>query len=307
MTSPLRIAILRAGGAPFNELHDRCVQAGHEPVVFVCPRLKNPDAAAAASAADAVATAPPGVPLLLTSSMRSLEAGLLGFEPDLILSVGFPRKLPPAVLRIPRRGSINLHPSLLPRHRGAAPVHWAIREGDAEIGWTIHWMDEHFDTGNIISQVSMPMPEDVSPAPLWEQMDRLVFEELGRALDAAAAGYAGVPQVEADATYADYMDESFYVVDWSWSAARIHNQVRTFRFGLPHSPGPYTKLDGRWVNVLETRLTPGEGIAMTCGTGTLWITDYEVARPRDQYAAVPQTSSRKEAAAPEPGFGSVAW
>jgi len=105
--------------------------------------------------------------LLLPGTADGLADALGGYRLDLLVVYGFNWKLPAAVLRTPRSGAVNIHSSLLPRYRGPAPVLRAIRNGDAEIGLTVHRMDEQFDTGPILAQQGgIPLDEDVTPQRL---------------------------------------------------------------------------------------------------------------------------------------------
>ena len=102
------------------------------------------------SSALTAASAPAGVDLLFASDKHAIERLVRAYEPDLLTCWGFPWKIPQAALDVPRLGSINLHPALLPRHRGPIPLAWALRDGDAEWGSTWHRMDAELDTGNVL-------------------------------------------------------------------------------------------------------------------------------------------------------------
>jgi methionyl-tRNA formyltransferase len=116
--------------------------------------------------------------LLLPGTAEGLADALGGYRLDLLVVYGFNWKLPASVLRSPRSGVINVHSSLLPRYRGPAPVLWAIRNGDAEIGLTVHRMDEQFDTGPILAQRGgIALEEDVTPQLLWQRVRPVLDEE----------------------------------------------------------------------------------------------------------------------------------
>ncbi|SNT56676.1 methionyl-tRNA formyltransferase [Asanoa hainanensis] len=186
---------------------------------------------------------------------------------------GFNWKLPASVLRTPRLGVINVHSSLLPRYRGPAPVLWAIRNGDAEIGLTVHRMDEQFDTGPILAQRGgIALGEDVSPQRLWQRVRPVLDEVLTVALDEVAKGLPGVPQDDAGASYAGFVEPEFSLVDWSRTAVQVHNQVRMFGFmGPDHAP--VAEVGGRWLKVLRTRLRPADGIRVQCADAPIWIVE----------------------------------
>jgi formyl transferase-like protein len=155
-TWQLRCALPSRLSAPRSSLFlsSACVAAGHEPVAYVYRRSMKPkgrtDARTAAVAGRLLEALPAGMDLLLPGTAEGLADALAGYRLDLLVVYGFNWRLPAAVLRTPRSGVINIHSSLLPRYRGLAPVLWAIRNGDAEIGLTVHRMDERFDTGPIL-------------------------------------------------------------------------------------------------------------------------------------------------------------
>ena len=132
---------------------------GHEPVGVVTAR------AARARPPDLILedmTVPAGLDLLFARDKLSVEPLLGALRPDLTLCWGFPWKLPQAALEVARLGSINLHPALLPRHRGPIPLAWALRDGDGRFGITWHRMDAELDTGGILGQTTIPIEDETS-------------------------------------------------------------------------------------------------------------------------------------------------
>lgn len=224
---------------------------------------------------------PAGMDLLVPGSADGLLTALPGYRPDLLVCNGFPWRIPAPALVTARLGGINVHPSLLPRYRGPIPIHWAIRNGDREIGVTVHRMDERFDTGNLIVQRGgVPLDDDFDPDELLRRVDAVTRELLVTALARVRDGFRGEAQNHADASYAGWMEEDFSFVDWSWTAREIHNQVRTFRFGVPGPAGPLAEVDGRWIAVLRTRIDASDGgVRVECADGPLWITEWEPAEP----------------------------
>jgi methionyl-tRNA formyltransferase len=209
---------------------------------------------------------------------RERIAPLLRFyEPDLALCIGFPWKIPPDALVVPRHGIVNGHPSLLPRYRGPSPVSWAIRSGDDEIGFTFHYMDAELDTGNVLGQVRIPLGEEHS----WDELTPKLADAVGGMLPAvlqrAASGDAGEPQDESQASYLGAFEPEYARIDWTRSRAKISRQVRAWRFHAGAGPdrGALTELDGETVRVLRTRREPGDGIPMECADGTLWVVETE--------------------------------
>jgi methionyl-tRNA formyltransferase len=279
----MRVALATFGTEEFAALHAACVAAGHEPVAYVYCRSMKPrgqvDARAAAVVGRIVEALPAGMDLLLPGTAGGLADSLAGYRLDLLVVYGFNWKLPAAVLRIPRSGVINVHSSLLPRYRGPAPVLWAIRNGDAEIGLTVHRMDEQFDTGPILAQRGgIPLEEDVTPQRLWPLIRPVLGEVLTVALDQVANEAPGVPQDDAGASYAGFMEPEFSVVDWSRTAVQVHNQVRMFGFMGP-GHAPVAKVGDRWLTVARTRLEPADGIRVECADGPIWIVESAPAQP----------------------------
>src|SRR5262249_29359410 len=159
----------------------------------------------------------------LPGTAEGLAEAIAGYRLDLLVVYGFNWKLPAAVLDATRFGAVNVHSSLLPKYRGPAPVLWAIRNGDAEIGLTIHRMDERFDTGPILAQRGgIPLDEEVTPQRLWTRVRPVLADLLTAALDQVATNAPGVPQGDAGASYAGFVEPEFSVVDWSRTACAVH-------------------------------------------------------------------------------------
>jgi methionyl-tRNA formyltransferase len=279
----MRVALATFGIDEFAALYGTCVAAGHEPVAYVYCRSMKPkgrtDARAAAVVGRVMEALPPGMDLLLPGTAEGLADALGGYRLDLLVVYGFNWRLPASVLRTPRLGVINVHSSLLPRYRGPAPVLWAIRKGDAEIGLTVHRMDEQFDTGPILAQRGgIALEEDVSPQRLWQRVRPVLDEVLTAALDQVTKGLPGIPQDDAGASYAGFVEPEFSVVDWSRTAVHVHNQVRMFGFmGPDHAP--VAEVGGRWLKVLRTRLEPADGIRVECADAPIWIVESAPAQP----------------------------
>jgi methionyl-tRNA formyltransferase len=289
------VVVLSHSAGGFAAVHKVCEAAGHRPVAYAYARSLRPNRPAAPWATtalgDIVGRLPPGTDLLLPGGGRSLARALPGYGPDLLVCNGFPWRLPGEVLRVPRLGAINIHPSLLPQYRGPIPIHWAIRNGDRESGVTVHRMDETFDTGEVIAQRGgVPIEDDFDPDLLLERFETVGHELLAVALRRLATGAPGTPQSSTASAqplrYAGWMEESFSYVDWDRPAREIHDQVRTFRFGVPGADGPTAEIDGRRVVLLRTALAPpsdGSGVRVECGDGPLWVVEHEEA-PSDERA-----------------------
>jgi methionyl-tRNA formyltransferase len=287
MGDSMRVILISFGVRGFKVLYETCVKAGHTPVAYAHARSlrqRKPTSKGSAETIAAISESlPPGMDLLLPGDARGLARALAGYRPDLIVVYGLAWRLPREVRDVARLGAINVHTSLLPRHRGPLPVHWAVRNGETETGVSIHWMDDDFDTGNVlVGRGGVPIEEDLVTSRLWRDVDRLIGELLGDALELAAAGAPGHPQSEADASYAGWMEPDFMFVDWVHDSRRIHNQVRTFKFGLFGLRGPFARLQGEWRTLLRTSLRPADGVRVECADGPIWVVESAAAVPPDR-------------------------
>ncbi|WP_432825694.1 methionyl-tRNA formyltransferase [Dactylosporangium sp. CA-092794] len=277
MAVRMRVALATFGADEFAVLHTTCVEAGHVPVAYVCCRSMKPNSSTDAHAAVAIGriaeALPRGMDLLLPGSGEGLAAALAGYRLDLLVVYGFNWKLPASVLDTPRFGVVNVHMSLLPKYRGPAPVLWAIRNGDTEIGLTIHRMDERFDTGPVLAQRGgIPLDEDVAPQLLWPRIRPVLAELLTTALDMVVRQVLGTPQDDVEAPSAGFIEPEFSVVDWSRPAREVHNQVRMFAFmGRDHAP--VAQVGKQRLKVFRTRLAPTEGIRVDCADAPIWIVE----------------------------------
>jgi methionyl-tRNA formyltransferase len=193
--------------------------------------------------------------------------------------VAYGQILPKVVLELAPRGAINVHGSLLPRWRGAAPIQWAIAAGDAETGVTTMLLDEGLDTGPILLACATPIGPDETAAELQPRLATLGADLLVATLAGLEKGALQPrPQDEAVATKARLLEKEDGRIDWSLSASAIACRMRGF---FPW-PGAFTQLEGRGLKVLRARVAgdvgsglPGavtgldqEGIVVACGAGT---------------------------------------
>jgi methionyl-tRNA formyltransferase len=249
---------------------------GHEPVAVLAARRAEGDEPPPFLQLTA-SSAPPDVDLLFARDKHAIERLVRAYEPDLLTCWGFPWKIPQSALDVPRLGSINMHPALLPRHRGPIPLAWALRDGDPHWGATWHRMDAELDTGNILAQTTTKIEDDdVDIAEFGPRLLAAGAKILPNALERVAAGDPGDPQPEEGATWAGHFEDDDYVrVDWSQPTRTIHNQVRAWHltFGMSGVRAPIAELDGEEVVLLQTRLTDpgGDARRVECGDGPIWV------------------------------------
>jgi methionyl-tRNA formyltransferase len=170
-----------------------------------------------------------GIPVLRVASLRRPDAlaALADFTPDLICVSCFSLRLPPEVLRLPRLGCVNLHPSLLPDNRGPDPLFWTFQRGDAATGVTVHLMDAGFDTGPILAQERVEVPAGVGEAQLERALASRGGELLTRTVDLLASGAAHpTPQDECAATSYPLPAPDDYTIHADWPALRAYRFAR---------------------------------------------------------------------------------
>ncbi len=247
---------------------------GHEPVGLLCVRRAS---RYGIDTGTHVMAAPPEMDIVMPSARDRIAPLLRSLEPDLALCLGFPWKIPPDALEVPRLGVVNSHPSLLPRYRGPIPVAWAIRNGETEVGITFHRMEPDLDTGPILAQAPLTLGDEWSWEELGPQLAGLVAQLLPIVLERVQNGDPGDPQDEEAAEYQSFFEPEFAEIDWSRSAGEIVRQVRAWRFGfsLEGEQGAVTELDGERVRVLRASLEGPEGRPVECGDGTVWIVETE--------------------------------
>ncbi|MGH7509623.1 MAG: methionyl-tRNA formyltransferase [Gemmatimonadales bacterium] len=184
------------------------------------------------------------------------SAGLRRLEPDLGVVVAYGHILRPEILEIPGRGMINVHASLLPRYRGAAPIQHAILEGETETGVTIMQMERGLDSGPILHRAVTPIGADDTAGTLAARLSELGAAALIETLSLFSGGLAR-PQVqdESRATYAPKLDREMARLDWRHDASTLARKVRAF----DPAPGAWTMLNGNVLKLFGAREAPGAG------------------------------------------------
>jgi methionyl-tRNA formyltransferase len=254
-----------------------CREAGHQPVAIVTSRRTHGDSSNLTAMLDGAA---PDLDVLYAADKKSLAPLFRAYEPDLVICLGFPWLIPQEALDVPKLGAINAHPSKLPRYRGPIPLPWAVRNGESEIGMTVHRMDATFDTGAVLAQAPVPLDpaawtfEEVIPG-----MQAALRQIIPRALERIAAGDEGEPQEGDPGVYAGWFEDEFKQIDWSEPAREIHNQVRAWSFAsFIGEPGmPLGEVEGEPRKILRTSLEPAEGTRVETGDGPIWVTESEPA------------------------------
>ena len=194
-----------------------------------------------------------GLPIAQPTTLRDplARGDLERWAPDVLVVVAYGLLLPPEVLAIPRHGAINIHASLLPRWRGAAPVQRAIEEGDAVTGVTLMQLDAGLDTGPMLLQRSLPLAADDDSAAVLEALARLGAPALLEVLSAIEAGtLQPAPQPTVGVTYARKISKSEAPINWQASAAEIDRRIRAFR------PWPIAETTHRGEQVRVHRARP---------------------------------------------------
>lgn len=263
---------------PVLAAFDAVVRAtGHEPVAFLTMRNVDGRYGPPADTGELVLSAADALDVLLPARRSTIAPLLASVEPDLVVCMGFPWKIPPDALAVPRLGWLNGHPSLLPRHRGPLPVAWAIREGDEEIGITFHRMDADLDTGPILAQRRYTVGELQPPDSFYPEFGPIVGEALAEALGKLAAGDEGTPQPEGG-NYESFFAEEDAWLDLSRPAVEVHRLAWAWRYAmsLGGTRGALLELDGKPTRVLAVSPTEVEdGRRIECGDGPLWISETE--------------------------------
>ena len=210
---------------------------------------------------------------------------------DAAVVVAYGLILPKAVLEAPRLGCFNVHASLLPRWRGAAPINRAVMAGDKESGVTIMQMDEGLDTGAMVMREALPILPDMTAGELHDALAQQGARLMPVALAAAERGALSLtPQPEAGVTYAEKISKSETRIDWSKPAHEVHNHRR----GLSPFPGAWFELDGVRVKALRTTLAKGSGapgaalddnLTIACGDGAIRLVQIQRAGKQPMQAS----------------------
>ncbi|MTI79802.1 MAG: methionyl-tRNA formyltransferase [Firmicutes bacterium] len=212
---------------------------------------------------------------------------LTELNPDLLVVVAYGKILPKEILHLPPLGCVNVHASLLPKYRGAAPIHWAVINGEEETGVTTMYMDEGMDTGDMIIAKSTPIGHNDTVGDIHDRLAELGAETLGETLKLIANGEAPrTPQDHSKATYAPMLKREHELIDWNRSAIELKNQI----LGMNPWPGTFTTLEDKVLKIWRAEIDechaggqPGEVIrcdkdifVVQTGEGCLGITELQL-------------------------------
>ncbi|OEU47469.1 MAG: methionyl-tRNA formyltransferase [Desulfobulbaceae bacterium S3730MH12] len=228
------------------------------------------------------------IPVLQPTKIRTEEFrnGLLSYQPDLIVVTAYGRILPPSLLDLTPMGCINVHGSLLPLHRGAAPIQWSVIKGDKEVGVTIIRMDEGMDTGDMLLQANITSAPDETAGTLFDKMAQLGSETLLRAIKGLKDGTIAAAQQDHDqATAAPMLKKSDGLIDWSKNGEDLECLIR----GLDPWPSAFCIYKGKRLRLFrpevvykESDAQPGillqadkRGLLIACGENSLLIKEVQ--------------------------------
>jgi methionyl-tRNA formyltransferase len=229
-----------------------------------------------------------GLPVLQPETLKdaAFQSALQAFEADVGVVAAYGKILPDAVLAMPRHGMINVHASLLPRYRGAAPVHRAVIAGDTVTGVTIMRIVKALDAGPMLDTITVPIPAEATSVDVERELAAAGAPLLVGVLNRLAAGpVPGIPQDDSVATYAARLTRDEGRIDWTVSAPSVHNLIR----GLHPWPHAYTYLGARRLILLRSRVRPeppaappgtvvlarGDALHVATGDGTLDVQELQ--------------------------------
>ncbi len=208
--------------------------------------------------------------------------------PEVIVVVAYGKLLPQYVLELPKYGCINVHGSLLPKYRGAAPVQWMVLNGETTAGVTTMYMDRGLDTGDILLTRETAVGENETAGELFDRLAALGADLISETLSRLPQGIARTPQDDSQSTYVSVLDKSMAVIDWTQPAQQVHNRIR----GLDPWPVALTTRGGVRLKLFQSRMTDRSaqvpagtvveadaktGLFVACGDGrVLHITEVQM-------------------------------
>lgn len=229
-----------------------------------------------------------GLALYQPWSVKKAESidHIRGLAPDMIAVVAYGRILPNMLLEIPQHGCVNVHASLLPKYRGAAPINWAIVNGDSETGVTTQRIGEEVDAGDILLAASTPIGDEETASELHDRLASIGADLLLKTIEGIERGtISPAPQEHSKATFAPIIKKEDGRIDWSMPARDIFNRVR----GFAPWPGTFTILDGRLLHIHKaapadigaselpgTVIENAANLTVACGMGALYLLEVQI-------------------------------
>ena len=215
-----------------------------------------------------------GLTVLTPEKVNREVDAIAALKPDLLVVVAFGQFLSEKLLAVPPLGAVNIHGSLLPAYRGAAPINAAVINGERESGVTIMYLDKGMDSGDMILQEKVAIGENMTAGELYDQLSALGADLLLRALSLIGQGKAPrIPQKHDQATFAPMLKKEDELIDWSQSAQKVHDRIR----GMNPFPGAYTLREGKRLKLWQSRLEPlptagaAPGTVVAAGKKGFWV------------------------------------
>lgn len=211
------------------------------------------------------------IPVYQPQTLKNGEAEeiICGINPDIIIVIAYGKILPKQILEIPKYGCINVHASLLPKYRGAAPIQWAVLNGDKKTGVCIMQMDEGLDTGDILSTVETEIGINETSEELFNRLSEIGASALIDTLNDIEKGNFLPVKQTGESSYASMIDKSLSEIDWNKDAFEIHNKIR----GLQTWPCAQTIINGKEVKIHKSALTD---IVSNLDAGTIYQSDKQL-------------------------------
>ena len=231
-----------------------------------------------------------GIPVYQPESFKneSQLALLRELNPEVIVVAAYGKLLPKYVLDLPKYGCINIHGSLLPKYRGAAPIQWAVINGEKYAGVTTMQMSEGLDTGDMLLKAQIEVGENETAGELFDRLAALGADLISKTLHRLPEGIEAIPQREEESTYASMLKKDMSLINWTKSAQDVHNLIR----GLNPWPVAMTTVDGKRIKLFQSRMTDAyrsaaagtvvladekQGLQVCCGDGQiLTITEVQL-------------------------------
>ena len=221
-----------------------------------------------------------GVPVYEPESLRAFAGEHASDKYDLFVLAAYGRILPQAVLDLPKLGALNVHPSLLPKYRGATPIQTALRNGDEETGVTIMLMNAGMDTGDVVLQERTPIADEENYGELHDRLAHFGALALSHAIDQARGGYITHAPQRGEPSFTRPLSRDDLIIDWNWPSERIVNVVRA----LSPAPAARATIAGNAVKILRAKIgastiapshpgeitgTPGNAVTVRTGDGSV--------------------------------------